>query len=70
MRRDFLEVERDEALSETARRMVERELGSAVVAPVKPKPPPDLVTDRDIPKPPTPVATRGPSGSPTTSPSG
>ena len=51
MRRDFLEVERDEALSETARRMVERELGSAVVAPVMPKAPPDLVTDRDVLKP-------------------
>ncbi len=51
MRRDFLEVERDEALSETARRMVERELGSAVVAPVKAKAPPDLVTDRDVLRP-------------------
>ena len=48
MRRDFLEVERDETLSETARRMVERELGAAVVAPPKPKAAPDLVTDREI----------------------
>ncbi len=48
MRRDFLEVERDETLSEIARRMVERELGAAVVAPPKPKAPPDLVTDREI----------------------
>ncbi len=51
MRRDFLEVERDETLSETARRMVERELGSAVVAPAKPRAAPDLVTDRDVLKP-------------------
>lgn len=48
MRRDFLEVERDETLSETAREMVVRELGAAVVGPAKPHGPPDLVTDRDI----------------------
>lgn len=48
MRRDFLEVERDETLSETARRMVERELSAAVVAPAKPRGPPDLITDRYI----------------------
>ncbi len=48
LRRDFLEVERDEVLSEAARQMVERELGAAVVAPHKPKAAPDLVTDREI----------------------
>lgn len=62
MRRDFVEVERDETLSETARRMVVRELGAAVVAPVKPHGPPDLVTERDILK--APAAGRDPRDEP------
>lgn len=48
MSREFVELERTDGLREAARHMVERQVGAAVVAPPKPKAPPQIVTDRDF----------------------
>ncbi len=48
MSRDFLELDRTDGLRDAARRMVERDVGAAVVKPPKPKAPPQIVTSREF----------------------